>query len=102
MFYQADDTGKVLFSKTIKRSVNDLLKYILFISLEIILLFGMVVSKEGNSISHHPNVSTPTVIIGFMPLPVLVPHGEDLLLLHGHVAHVDDLLVKACKVESHD
>ena len=62
--------------------------------LEVILISLMIVSKEWDRVGHHPDVSSPTVVVRFVPLPVLVANREDLLLHHRHVAGVEDLLVK--------
>ena len=62
--------------------------------LEVILISFIIVSKEGYGVGHHPDVSSSTVVVGFVPLPVLVAHRQDLLLLHHRVAGVEDLLVE--------
>ena len=54
----------------------------------------MIVSEEGDSVGHHPDVSSSTVVVRFVPLPVLIAHSQDLLLHHHNVARVEDLLVE--------
>ena len=43
--------------------------------LEKIFLFAMVVAKEGDGVGHHPDVSTATVVVRFMPLTILLGDG---------------------------
>ena len=62
--------------------------------LEVILISLMIVAKEWDRVGHHPDVSSPTVVVRVVPLPVLVANGEDLLLHHRHGAGVEDLLMK--------
>ena len=40
--------------------------------LEKIFLFVMVVAKEGDSISHHPDVASAAVVVRFVPLTILL------------------------------
>ena len=54
----------------------------------------MIEAKEGDGVRHHPDVPPSTVVVRFVPLPVLVAHRQYLLLHHRHVAGVEDLLVK--------
>lgn len=62
--------------------------------LEVVHVGLVIEPKEGYGVGHHPDVPPAAVVVRFVPLPVLVAHGQDLLLHHHHVAGVDNLLVK--------
>ena len=42
-------------------------------------------SEEGHGVGHHPNVSTPAVVVGFGPGPVPIPNSQDHISLTGRV-----------------
>ena len=42
-------------------------------------------SEEGDGVGHHPNVSTPAVVVGLGPGPIPIPNSQDHVSLTGRV-----------------
>ena len=54
----------------------------------------MIVSKEWDSVCHHPDVPSPAIIVGFVPFTILIANCKNLFLFHGNITVIDDLLMK--------
>ena len=62
--------------------------------LEEILLLVCIVSKERDSVGHHPNVASAAVVVRLVPLAVLITDSENLFLIHLEERVIDNSLVE--------